>query len=292
MQQKEIKRITIIGLIINLLLAAVKFVLGSIGKSQAVIADAVHSLSDVLTDLTVIVGVKYWVPPADNDHPYGHKKIETIVTLFIGIMMAFVGFEIILNAVKTIPDVAQEKTLWISAIAPLISIIIKELLYHRTVRVGEKVKSSALIANAWHHRSDALSSIPAFIAVIISSVFPQYSFVDSIGAVIVAIFIFKVTWDITKPAFMILTDSGASEKEINEIGRIALTVPGVKSVHKIRTRNIADNYFIDLHVQVNGSLNVVEGHNISEEVKAHLIKKGPNIIDVVVHLEPYFDGQH
>jgi cation diffusion facilitator family transporter len=165
---------------------------------------------------------------------------------------------------------------------------VKEFLYHWTVVIGKKIKSTALIANAWHHRSDALSSIPAFIAVIISSFFPQYAFVDSVGAVIVAIFIFKVTWDITKPAFMILIDSGASQKEINEIERIALTVKGVKSVHKIRTRKITDNYCIDLHIQVDGSMDVVKGHNISEEVKAQLIRNGPDIIDVVVHLEPYF----
>jgi cation diffusion facilitator family transporter len=287
MHQQEIKRITLIGLIINLLLTAIKLILGTLGKSQAVIADAFHSLSDVITDITVIIGVKYWIPPADERHPYGHKKIETVVTLIIGILLGFVGFEIILNAIQTIPAAHQNKTLWISAIAPLISIVVKELLYHWTVSTGKKVKSTALLANAWHHRSDALSSIPAFLAVVIASFLPQYSFVDHIGAVIVAIFIFKVTWDIIKPAYMILIDSGASQKEIDEIGRIALGVKGVQCVHKIRTRKISDNYFVDLHVQVDGSLNVVKGHDISEEVKLNLIQKGPNIIDVVIHLEPF-----
>jgi cation diffusion facilitator family transporter len=285
--QGKIERISIIGLIINLLLAALKLILGLIGKSQAVVADALHSFSDVITDLTVIIGVKYWIPPADDRHPYGHKKIETVVTLIIGILLVMVGFEIIINAIKTIPAARPQTTLWIAAIAPLVSIIVKEFLYHWTVFIGKKVKSTALIANAWHHRSDALSSIPVFLAVTTASVLPQYSYVDQIGAVIVAFFIFKVAWDITKPAYMILIDSGASQKEIDEISRIALSVKGVKSIHKIRTRKISDNYFVDLHVQVNGLLTVIEGHHISEEVKSHLVQKGPDIIDVVVHLEPF-----
>ena len=144
-----------------------------------------------------------------------------------------------------------------------------------------------LIANAWHHRSDAFSSIPAFLAVLFASLFPEYAFVDHIGAVVVAIFIFKVTWDITKPAFVVLIDSAASKKEIDQIEKITLSVNGVISVHKIRTRKIADNYFVDLHIQVNGLMNVIAGHKISEDVKSALIQNGPDIIDVVVHLEPF-----
>lgn len=283
---KTIKKITIIGMILNLLLAGIKLLVGYLGKSQAVIADAIHSLSDLSTDIAVIIGVKFWEPPPDEKHPYGHKKIETVITLVIGFILGFVGLEIILNAVKTLPDSHSQNPSLISVVGPLLSIIIKEILYHCTIIIGKKVKSSAVIANAWHHRSDALSSIPALIAVVISYIFPQFSFVDHIGAIIVAIFIFKVTWDICKPAFLDLIDSGANKKEIDEISNIALSTEGIQSIHKLRTRKVGGGYFIDLHIQVVGTLSVFEGHNISEKVKYNLLKNGPNVIDVLIHLEP------
>ena len=284
---KEIKKITLIGLFFNLLLASIKFALGVIGNSKAVIADGIHSLSDMATDFAVIVGVKYWEPPADETHPYGHKKIETAITLMIGLILFLVAFRIVYNSIETIPQPHQKKSLWYAAIGPFISITIKEILYHWTIQIGKKTRSSAVIANAWHHRSDALSSIPAFITVVIASIFPALSFIDHIGAIVVAIFIFKVSWDIIKPSFMELTDCGANKKVIDEIIKISLNVKGVKNVHKIRTRISGGAYFIDLHVLVNGLISVNKGHEISEEVKKVLIQKCPEVIDVVVHLEPF-----
>lgn len=285
--QRSIKKITIIGLIGNLFLTIIKLFLGVIGNSQAVVADAFHSLSDMATDIAVIIGVKYWDPPADEAHPYGHRKIETVITLIIGIILAFVGMELAINAIRTLPEAHNSGASLIAALGPLISLILKESLYHWTIHVGNRTKSSALLANAWHHRSDAISSIPALIAVIIASFYPEYAFIDHIGAVVVSILIFKVAWDISKPAFVILIDSGANKKEIEEIKKIVLLNTNVVSVHGVRTRKVADNYFVDLHVLVDGSLSVTEGHNISEDVKQNLLKLGPNIIDVIIHLEPH-----
>lgn len=283
----EIRKITWIGLFTNIALSLLKFIVGFFGNSQAVIADAIHSLSDMATDFAVIIGVKYWEPPADEDHPYGHKRIETLITLIIGLILAYVGYEIIYKAIVTIPKPDPKKTTWIAALGPLLSVIVKELLFRWTLHTGKKEKSSAVIANAWHHRSDAISSFPALISVGIAAIFPKFSFVDHIGAIVVSGFIFKVSWDIIKPAFLELTDQGATKKEMDKINSIALNTKGVISTHKIRSRKSGSGYFVDIHIQVDGNLSVKDGHEISEEVKENIISKGPDVIDVVVHLEPF-----
>lgn len=284
---KDITKITWIGLFINLGLFILKVVLGFLGHSQAVIADAVHSLSDALTDLAVLFGVKYWNLPADDEHPYGHKRIETVVTLFIGLLLAFVGYEIIVKAITSIPNANPEKSLWIAAIGPFLTIVLKESLFQWNVAVGKKTHSSAVIANAWHHRSDAFSSIPAFIAVIVASFSPTYYFVDYIGAIVVSVFIFKVSFDIIRPGFLEIIGKGVSEKEKEQILNVALKSEGVKDVHKLRTRTMGGNYFIDLHVLVDGSLSVKKGHDIAAAVKHRILSNIPSAVDVIVHIEPF-----
>ncbi len=282
----QIKRITWIGIFVNFILAGVKFIVGYLGSSQAVMADAVHSLSDMFTDFAVILGVKFWSAPPDEDHPYGHRKIEALITTVIGFALAFVAIGIGYNSVATIPEVHIHHTTWIAIIGPLLSILFKEILFRWTITIGTREKSSAVIANAWHHRSDALSSLPALIAVAVSAVNPDWAFVDHIGATIISIFILKVSWDIIYPSLLELTDGGASFKDCELIKKIAMDVNGVKDVHEIRTRKIGTNLYVDLHILVNPEISVRSGHDISEEVKNELIKKGPEVLDVVVHLEP------
>ncbi|MDY6959920.1 MAG: cation diffusion facilitator family transporter, partial [Halobacteriota archaeon] len=154
----QINRITWIGVLLNVFLSGIKFVVGYIGSSQAVIADAVHSLSDVSTDLAVLLGLRYWSAPPDEEHPYGHHRIEALVTIGIGSILGIVAFGIGYEAIVTIREVHIEQTSWIAAIGPILSIILKEALHRWTINVGRRAKSSAVIANAWHHRSDALSS--------------------------------------------------------------------------------------------------------------------------------------
>jgi len=285
----DIKKVTWVGLFVNFILAAIKFIVGILGHSQAVVADAVHSISDMVTDIAVLVGVKYWSAPPDKDHPYGHWRIETIITGFIGLGLAAVAVGIGYNAIATLKDHCIETPKWIAIIGALVSIIVKELLYHWTVKVGRKVKSSALIANAWHHRSDALSSIPVLLAVGISVIKPQWAFVDHIGAIIVSLIILKVSWDIFFPALKKLSDSGASVKEKEQIRSLAMQVDGVKDAHAIRTRNVGRGLFVDMHVLVDGNISVSEGHSISEKVRDEIINKGPDVLDVVVHIEPYIE---
>lgn len=286
-QTIQVKRITWIGLAVNLFLAIIKFVVGIIGSSQVVVADAFHSLSDMGTDMAVLLGVNFWTAPADEEHQYGHWRIETLITAVIGISLSLVALGICYKSLSTIRDVDLKQPGWIAIPGVLVSIFLKEALFRWTIRIGKQSKSQAVIANAWHHRSDAISSIPALFAVAAAAINPNWAFIDHIGAVIVAFIILKVSWDIIVPAFSVLTDRGASQKEREKIRSIAMETDGVQLVHAIRTRKLGSGFHADLHVQVNGEMSVREGHDICEIVKRNLIDSGPDIIDVVVHLEPY-----
>ncbi|MGA1870372.1 MAG: cation diffusion facilitator family transporter [bacterium] len=282
----DIQRITWIGLAVNLFLSLLKFTVGCIGKSQAVIADAVHSVSDMATDIAVLGGVKYWSAPADETHPFGHRRIEALVTASIGIVLLITALGIGYQALMSMQDGSIMQPAYIAVIGPFLSIIFKEILYHWTVSTGTRVKSSAVIANAWHHRSDAISSIPALIAVAAAAINPKWAFIDHVGALIVSIFIIKISSDIIYPAFSELSDCGASQIERAKIHSLALNVQGVHSVHAIRTRKFGSGFHVDLHILVDGDMTVRKGHTISEEVKSELLANGPEILDVVVHLEP------
>ncbi len=283
---KEIKTITWIGMLINLGLAGIKFFVGILGSSQAVIADAVHSLSDIATDLAIVFGVKFWSAPPDADHPYGHRKIELLITACTGIALASVAIGLGYEAIATVRDAHIIQTKWIAIWGPLLSIFLKEFLYQWTVKVGKQAKSSAVIANAWHHRSDALSSIPALIAVGLASLNPLLAFVDHIGAIIISVFILKVSWEIIKPALFELTDYGIKSEEIDMIKNTTLDVEGVEDVHAIRTRKISSSIYVDMHILVKPEMSVRNGHEISEKVKYTLLNNDYNIIDVIVHIEP------
>lgn len=284
---RQARRITVAGLIINILLSALKFALGVAGRSQAVVADAVHSLSDMTTDLLVLFGVRFWSAPADETHPYGHQRIETVITLAISVVLAAVAFGLGWTAVRRISGPQQCPPLSIAMLGPLVSIVSKELLFRRTRTIGKRIRSSALIANAWHHRSDALSSIPALVAAGVASSFPKWIILDQIGALIVALLILKVAWDIAAPALAELSERGANHEEVRQIAGLAETVPGVCAVHKIRTRWLGAGLYADLHVQVDGAMSVDAGHRIAHAVQQKLISDAPAVADVIVHIEPY-----
>lgn len=283
---REAKRITVIGMGINLLLSGAKFALGILGHSQAVVADAVHSLSDMLTDVLVLFGIKIWSAPADEQHPYGHQRIETIVTLIISMLLVIVAVEIGWGAIERLGGTTSHPPLLFAVLGPLVSIVSKEILFRKTRAVGKRIHSSALIANAWHHRSDALSSIPALIAVALASLFPEWAFLDAVGAVIVALLILKVVWEIASPALSELSERGAEDEDVQEIARLANSIPGVCSVHRLRTRRLGAGWFVDLHVLVDGNLTVRDGHDIASRVQHLLMDSGPSVADVTVHIEP------
>ena len=204
-----------ISLAVNILLTALKFACGIIGKSQVMMADAVHTLSDTVTDMAVFAGSEYWSKPPDKDHPYGHRRIETLITIFISLSLAFVGLVLAYNGLSCLLESNVQKTGWIAFFAAIISLFSKEILFRWSFAIGKKTGSSALIANAHHQRSDALSSIPAAIAVAASAINPKLWFLDDIGAIVIACFIISIAWKLGWPALAELIDTGAPQKILN-----------------------------------------------------------------------------
>ncbi|MDX1707299.1 MAG: cation diffusion facilitator family transporter [Desulfobacterales bacterium] len=281
-----IRKVTWVGLFINLGLAVIKFSAGIWGRSQALVADAIHSLTDLTTDAAVIAGSHYWERPPDDDHPYGHKRLETLVTVFIGIMLAAAGIGI---GWKAISSLHQENAIspgWLALLAVLVSIILKEGIYRWTARTGKRIKSAALAANAWHHRTDALSSLPVFIAVGGAKIFPSWSFLDRVGAVVVSIFILHAAVKIIWPSLAELIDAGAPVETRKRIRQIAHENENVLQVHDIRTRYISTSIQVDLHIVVEGSLTVRQGHDIADDVRNRISAGIPEILDVIVHVDP------
>ncbi len=290
--RRAICRVTIGGALVNAALGAVKIAAGAWGHSQALIADGVHSLSDLLTDAAVLIGARFWLQPADGRHPHGHAKIESLVTLFIGLALAGVGIGLAARAAQELRGFAEgaavEPPRWITLIAALASIAIKEWLYRWSAAAGRRVHSSAVIANAWHHRSDALSSIPAAAAIGLSLAFgPRYAFLDAVGAIVVATFVIYAAWKVAWPALATLMDEGMSEDKCAELVALVLKQPGVRFAHRVRTRSLGrDSVAVDLHIHVDGDLSVREGHRLAHEVRDRLIERFPELVDVVVHVEP------
>ena len=282
----RIKRVTWLGMVINIFLAGLKLALGIFGGSQALVADAVHSFSDMSTDVAVLFGVKFWSAPPDESHPYGHKRIETLVTAAIGFFLGLVAIGIGYNALTSIGAEQLKQPGWVALIGALLSIVFKEFVYRWTVAVGKQVKSPAVVANAWHHRTDALSSIPVAIAIAAAAINPTWAFLDYVGAVIVSIFILHTAWGIISSTLAELIDQGVPQEEHERLATLATATPGVISVHAIRTRRMSSALYVDLHVMVNGYMTVEKGHEIAKEVKQNLVTNHPDVMDVVVHLEP------
>jgi cation diffusion facilitator family transporter len=281
-----VRKVTWIGLLINIGLSSLKFAAGYLGRSQALIADAIHSLTDTTTDLAVIAGSHYWSRPPDPSHPYGHRRLETLVTAFIGLMLAAAGIGIGWEAISNLHQKHTAPPGWIAFYAAMASIVAKEILYRWTAGVGKKIKSPALAANAWHHRSDAISSLPVLVAVTGALIFPSWSFLDHVGAAIVSIFILHAAIKIFWPAVSELVDAGAPEEIQKKIAEIACNTNGVHEVHAVRSRFISSSIQIDMHIVVDGNISVREGHTIADNVENGIISSIPEVLDVVVHVDP------
>jgi cation diffusion facilitator family transporter len=285
-REKIVRKVTWIGLWVNLFLVAIKFIAGIYGRSQALVADAIHSLTDLTTDIAVIAGSHYWSRPPDENHPYGHRRLETLVAVFIGVVLIAAGIGIGWKAISTLQEKQAVPPGWIAVFAALVSIVCKESIYRWTAITGRRVKSPALAANAWHHRTDALSSLPVLIAVAGARVFPSWSFLDRVGAVIVSIFILHASIKIIWPGLSELIDVGAPTDTRRKIRNIALKNTGVLQVHDIRTRYISTSIQVDLHIVVEGLITVREGHDIADDVRARIIDAIPEVLDVIVHVDP------
>jgi len=281
-----IRRVTLAGMVVNILLAGLKFAFGIIGHSQALVADAAHSLSDLGTDLALIIGVRYWTAPADDDHAYGHHRIETMVSAVIGLFLAAAAVGIGYRALTSIRDATSTPPGWIAFVGALVSIVLKEILYRWTAAASRRIRSTALAANAWHHRSDALSSLPVALAVLVAIYYPDWSFVDQVGALLVTVFLLHAAWRILFDALGELTDRSAPSGDRRRILELSRGIDGVRDIHALRTRLSGGGTQVDLHIQVYGTLSVMEGHEIAGAVKSRLLAEGPGVMDVVVHIEP------
>jgi cation diffusion facilitator family transporter len=285
-REKTIRKVTWVGLLANVVLAGFKFLAGIIGNSQALVADAIHSLTDLTTDIAVIAGSHYWSRPPDESHPYGHQRMETLVTVFIGIVLAAAGVGVGWKAISTLHAKHASSPGWVAVLAALIAIICKEAIYRWTAMIGRRVKSSALAANAWHHRSDAISSVPVLIAVAGARVFPSWSFLDHVGAAVVSILILYSSIKIMWPGLSELIDVGAPTEMRKKIRTSALNNDGVLQVHDIRTRYVSSSIQVDLHIVVEGAITVREGHDIADKVKHRIITEIAEVLDVIVHVDP------
>lgn len=284
---RDVRKVTWIGLAWNATLSVAKFIVGILGNSQALVADAVHSASDFATDIAVIVGSHFWNSPPDVEHPYGHRRFETLITIAIGLAVAAVGVGIGYNAVCLLIAGQGSQPEFVVAIMAGASVVIKEILFRYTRNAGKKIRSQALEANAWHHRSDALSSIPVLIAVGVAIAFPKLWFVDAVGAVIVAFFILHSAYEIAWPGIHQLVDQGANAETLDKLKNLALSHPKVLSLHGFRSRYVGSDLHVDVHIVVDAQMTLKDAHNVAEEVEQLLIDSDENVVDALVHIDPY-----
>ena len=290
-RQREIYRVTIVGSVVNMLLLIFKFVAGIVGNSAAMVADAVHSLSDFVTDIVVILFVRLSGRPADEDHGYGHGKFETLATLFVSLVLFGVAIMLFVGGVKDIVAVARGRQLaeptMVALIAAVISIIAKELLYHYTVKCGEKLNSQVVVANAWHHRSDAFSSI-GVLAGVGGAMFlgGSWAVLDPIAATIVSLFIVKVAYSLLMPSLEELLERSLPKDVEQRIEQIILSVDGVSSPHHLRTRRIGSAYAIEVHIRMDGNLTLTQAHAVTTTVERLLKQEFGDSTHVGIHTEP------
>ena len=290
-REKEIYRVTLVGSVVNFLLLVFKFVAGVCGHSAAMLADAVHSLSDFVTDIIVIVFVRISAKPEDESHDYGHGKYETLATAIIGLILLFVGFGILWNGGTAIWQFWHGGTLqepgMLALWAALVSIVFKELLYRYTVFKGRRLNSQAVVANAWHHRSDALSSIGTAIgiggAILLGE---SWRILDPLAAVVVSIFIMKVAIQLLVPCVEELLEKSLPAEVEDKIKQEILSFPGVTSPHHLRTRRIGSNYAIEVHIRMDGQITLEEAHHTATAIENRLRTLFGSRTYINIHVEP------
>ena len=290
-REHTIYRITLGGSVVNFLLLLFKFVAGILGGSAAMIADAVHSLSDFITDVVVILFVRISGKPCDQDHDFGHGKYETLATTFIGIMLGIVGIGILWSGMEKIISVCRGQMLeepgMIALVAALLSIVAKEILFQWTARVGRQVNSPAVVANAWHHRSDALSSIGTAIGIGGAIVLgPQWRVLDPVAAVVVSVFIIRVALKLFRPSIEELLEKSLPAEDEQCIMHTILEEPGVSAPHNLRTRRIGNNRAIDVHVRMDGNTSLNIAHQATRNIEKRLRKHFGNQLFINIHVEP------
>ena len=290
---RKIKEVTLIGSFINILLTAGKITAGFAGKSSAMIADGVHSLSDLLTDIIVIIFVGVSGKERDSDHRYGHGKYETFATMLVSFILFLVGTGIFWSGSRKVIDsingVSIEQPGLIALYAALVSIVSKEALFWYTKIAGRDINSQALVANAWHHRSDAFTSIGTALG-ISGAIFlgEKWRILDPVAGIIVSLFILKIAWKIANPSVKELLESSLPPETENDISDIITNTPGVECFHNLRTRKIGEAIAIDVHVKVDKELSVESSHHIASEIENSLREKFGSHSHIGIHIEPFY----
>lgn len=283
-EQRQAQRSTWISVWVNLFLASAQVVIGVFARSQALIADGLHSLSDLVADGVVLFAARHSHAEADAEHPYGHARFETAASLAIGLILLATGVGMVWTAGVKLHDGQSLGAVHpLALVAALITLVAKEGLFRYMRRIGERLKSSMLIANAWHARADAASSL--VVAVGIAANLLGYHSMDAVAAVIVGFMIVKAGWDFSVDAFHSLTDHALDPEEIARIHGTARAVDGVLDVHNLRTRRMGDWAVIDMHVEVDTHLSVSEGHYIAEQIAAQ-VKAAHRVAECTVHIDP------
>ena len=286
---QTMRNVSLVGAAVNLFLAISKIVFGFISQSHALIADGLHSFSDLATDLLVAFAARHSNQDADEEHPYGHARIETAATVGLGILLIAVAMGITMDAGQRLLDpVLLMHPAPIAMAVALVSILANEWLYAYTLRIARRVNSQLLRANAWHHRTDSLSSVVVMIGVGGSLLGLEY--LDAFASVVVALMIAKIGWEQAWQAVQELIDKGLEPERVNKISQLITEVQGVKDLHMLRTRRMGSDALVDVHVQVDPRLSVSEGHQIGEYVRAKLLRTIDEVSDVTVHIDSEDDA--
>lgn len=286
MKNQTCESISKISIIVNLLLSAGKAAAGFIGHSEAMVADAVHSASDVISTIIVIIALKISRKSADSEHPYGHDRFESLASLVLVVMLASTGIALAFNAVSSLASGTMgEMPGIISLIAAVISIIVKEMMFRASIKVGKREKSDAVIADAWHHRSDALSSVGSLVGIILSRMGVFWA--DAAAGIIICFFILKTAFDIGKSTIQKLTDHACETEVEAKIRQEVMSVQGVKRIDMLRTRCFGSGYYVDIEIAEDPDITLKKAHLIAENVHDRLEKNIPSIYHCMVHVNPY-----
>lgn len=295
-REQEIRSITLWGAVVNIALTVLKIVAGVLGRSAAMIADGVHSLSDLLSDIVVIVFTHISSKGKDRDHSFGHGKFETLATLIVSVILLVVGADLMAGGVKSIIAVVGGEVLpkpgYIALAAAIVSIVAKEILYRVTVRKGQKVNSPVVIANAWHHRSDAFSSIGSLVgiggAILLGE---KWTVLDPLASCAISVAIIVVAVKMALPSLAELLETSLPENIEKEITQTAMEVAGVNDIHELKTRRNGISFIIDAHIVVSPAMTIVEAHDIATAVEDRLREKYGNETQISIHVEPDRDSR-
>ncbi len=280
------RSVTIVGALVNIFLIISKGLAGVFGHSQALIADAIHSISDLFTDVVVLLGLRYGGRAPDAEHHFGHARIETMASAIVG--MALIGTAVYIgkDAALNIYRHTEYHPKGVAVFAAVIAVALKEALYHFTVHAGRRIKSQLLVANAWHHRSDAFSSVAVLLGVTVAYFKPAWHILDSYAALLVSFFIIKIGYEIIIKTINEFTDAAPKGEILDKIKKCAMSVDGVVDVHDLRARISGSVFQMEIHISVDGRLTVLEGHRIAKAAEKRIVEQIEDIGSVIVHVDP------